>query len=129
MAMLGAKCSPCCENTLCTANPGTLREEADCPHKYTYQYGPVFNNVPTGEIIASRQTITIPPELSLPVLVRGCGGCDDGFAINGERLSRFNRNPRDYTATTRTITVGTWNDGGPAVCGVTLCFFEINPLP
>ena len=126
--MLGSQCSPCC--AFCDSN----NQPPVCPGRIDYSYGPVFNNVPQNqEIAASVQTITVPPEFSLPVLVRMCGGGDDGIAINGVRVSTFaQRIPASaflVLESTRTFTIGTWNDGGPAVGSAAICFFELNPLP
>jgi hypothetical protein len=135
--MLFGSCS-CCKE-FCKDN--ALADGSSCEGQFDYSYGPVFdlgdaasndatNTVPKNqEIIASRQTVTVPAGMTLPVLVRGCGGCDDGFAIDGVRVANFAENMRDTVVSTRTFTVGTWNDGGPAACTMTLCFFEYNPLP
>lgn len=120
--MLGSSCSPCCD--VCA------NIEQSCPNNIYYSYGPVFSNVPQNqEIAASIQTITVPLELSLPVLVKFCGSADDGIAINGIRISRFAQRPEDVEIAARTFTIGNWNDGGPAAANITMCFYELNPLP
>ena len=123
--MLFGSCS-CCKD-FCKDN---ALADGSCEGQFDYTYGPVFDSVPVNqEILASRQTVTVPANITLPVLVRGCGGCDDGFAIDGERVANFAENMRDTVVYARTFTVGTWNDGGPAACTMALCFFEYNPLP
>lgn len=118
----------CCCVSLCDENNQPLANV--CPHSATYSYGPVGQNVPQDqEIIASRQTITVPLALSLPVLVRFCGSADDGIALDGVRISLFAETPANQIVASRTFTIGTWNDRGPAVARLGMCFFEYNPLP
>lgn len=119
-----------CGSCFCDSN----NEPSGCPGRIDYLYGPVYSNVPQNqEIPASVQTITVPPEFSLPVLVRMCGGGDDGIAINGVRVTTFGqRIPASaflVLESTRTFTIGTWNNRGSAVGSAAICFFELNPLP
>lgn len=124
--MLGTKCNKCCKKFKCDSNPSLT----SCPYQIDYLWGPEYSNVPQyQEVPQSRQTITVPSELSLPVLVRFCGGADDGFAIDGIRIVGFAANPPDIIMRNRTFVIAVWNDGGPSVGGTQICFFEYNPLP
>jgi hypothetical protein len=104
-----------------------------CEHTAYYEYGPVFyttqNLTPIGDVAESRKTITVPDSVSLPVTVFFCGSADDGFAVNGNRISRFAEIPSSLQMPSRTFTLSIWNDGGPIGGKVRMCFIQANPLP
>ena len=94
-----------------------------------YSAGPEFGLTPIGLVPASVQTIRVPDHLTLPVTATFSAGCDDGLAINGERISGFAEIPPAFTVATRTFEAGVWNDLGPWACNGEFCFEEVNPLP
>lgn len=58
------------------------------------------------------QTITVPSQFSLPILVNITGGADDDLMVNGQIINGDNAaGPVDYSfmCNTRTFTVGGWN--------------------
>lgn len=120
---------PCC--VICL-DPDK-QEFSFCADPVDYEYGPRFygaGEVTTiGDVAESRKTITVPSTLSLPVTVIFCGAADDGFAIDGTRISLFGAIPPGMTINTRTFTMSLWNDNGPIAGKVKMCFFSANPLP
>lgn len=88
----------------------------------TYSAGPEYNYTPGGLVPTSIQTIRVPDIITLPAVVTFDAGCDDGLAINGTRVSSFAQIPPPFVITERTFEAGTWNDGGPWVCGGTFTF-------
>lgn len=128
--MLGSRrCSPCCVR----CKDRQKQEFNFCPDTADYEYGPKFftgsEQTPLGDVAESRKTITVPSNLSLPVTIVFCGAADDGFAIDGERISRFDEVPPDMTMKNRTFTMSIWNDTGPVSGKVKMCFLGANPLP
>lgn len=120
----------CC-NGVCQASPC---DEVDCTGScedgVPYIAGPEYGYTPSGLVDTSVQTITVPAQYSLPVTVCYSAGCDDGLAINGNRVSFFAQQPAPFCIESRTFEAGVWNDGGPWVCSGTFCFKEgCNPLP
>ena len=97
-----------------------------CDPGATYVAGPNSSDTATGLRPLSIQTIRVPDSVGLPALVRCCGGCDDGLAINGERVSRFGETPPDFQVSNRTFEAGIWNDNGPWGCTITFCFSQVS---
>jgi hypothetical protein len=121
------------ENCVCCVrcvNP-SLAQFNSCANTAYYQYGPItFRDIaPVGEYVPSRQTIAVPENLSLPVTVFFCGAADDGFAIDGIRISRFAQIPAPIQMPSRTFTLSIFNDNGPIEGTVRMCFIQANPLP
>lgn len=85
---------------------------------------------PIGLVPESVKRIRVPDQFDLPVAATWNRGCDDGLAINGQRISFFGQVPPDSIyIDTRTFEAGIWNDGGTWWCVGDFCFAETNPLP
>lgn len=112
---------------------GDCHEFQDVPEcSKCVPYSAVHQNIQPwaiGLVEESVQTIRVPNHLSLPVTATFSSGCDDGLAINGERVSQFAEVPAPFEVSTRTFEAAVWNDGGPWACNGTFCFEEVNPFP